>query len=472
MGRANPIAALPAICLLALTLAGCGPQSGKWQVLRIGSGAHVLTLAADPFSAGRVYAGADNGVVYITNADQSGVPVASQGIPSSARISALYPDPSHAGSLLAGTSKGLYRSQDYGQHWSLDDQGLPTEQITALGGVGAVALAAANGTGVFVSHDDGATWEYANRGLPAATINALTCVTARACFAALDSATAFGAAGVYMTTDGGAAWQVAATGLPSGPVYALTAIPDHGLSPSAYRLLVGTTRGVYASVDNGASWRASNIDMPTAAVRALGRSPTSPDLLYAGVGSSAYTSTDGGLHWGLVAQTGLGAVGASMVTGVVGVRGARTGVVVFAAAGLFARTPPTPGGSNLIPSIIATLIFLALVPLIIYRIRTEIRRRVRARRPTGGADDGVGALPIRINRSVPARAPTPRGGRAKPTFTAESATPQHTIAGRIPSSSTTPETPAMPPTTARPAPGATAQHNGHSKPKPPTSDDA
>ncbi|HUY76764.1 MAG TPA: hypothetical protein VMV29_08320 [Ktedonobacterales bacterium] len=479
LGWATPTYALAAICLLALTLAGCGaPATGQWQTLRIGAGAHVLTLAADPFSAGRVYAGADNGVVYITNADQSGKPIASQGIPSGARVSALYPDPQHAGTLYAGTSQSLYRSQDYGQHWALYGAGLPSEAITALGGDtgSGVMLLAAHGTGVFASHDYGASWAYANRGLPAATINALLCVSASACFAAVDTTTAFGSVGVYATTDGGATWAADATGLPTaaglpgGEVFALAELPTHSLAPSGPTLFAATIRGVYSSVDGGASWQTANNGLPAGSAQALDASTVAPGALYAGVGVSAYMSTDGGRRWSALA-TGLATVGATTVTGVVGVRGPRTGGVVFAAAGQFARTPPVPGSSNLIPTIVATLILLALLPLIIYRINVAIRQRARSRRlPSAvGVGDGPAAQPVRVSRSAAARAPTARGGRAKPTFAAEGDAAQPTIAGRAQTTPTTPDQPIMPPTNARPASTAKAQHNGHSHTQSPES---
>ncbi|HYG62927.1 MAG TPA: hypothetical protein VEL74_10125 [Thermoanaerobaculia bacterium] len=80
-------------------------------------------------------------------------------------------DPTPSGTVfLAGTSKGIYRSADGGNHWSkLATSGLPVDaavrQLLHDGQSGAW-YAVTEGEGIFRSTDGGTTWAGINAGLP------------------------------------------------------------------------------------------------------------------------------------------------------------------------------------------------------------------------------------------------------------------------------------------------------------------
>src|SRR5690349_14185506 len=64
-------------------------------------------------------------------------------------------------SILAGTTKGIFRSTDHGQTWHAANEGLTTPHLRWLAShpdVPGLALAGTEPANIFISHDGGATW--------------------------------------------------------------------------------------------------------------------------------------------------------------------------------------------------------------------------------------------------------------------------------------------------------------------------
>lgn len=335
--------------LLAMLLAGCGEQSGSWRLIGPTHGANVYTLAADPTVAGLIYAGGDNGAIYRGLADTTGEVSSGEGVPQHAAVASLLPDPAHAGVVFAGTSAGLYRSADYGDHWSAYGAGLPTQRdAAALDATpdGATMLAGIDGGGVYRSVDNGAHWTKVGGGLPAQASPVALLWDAPASLWLLGLNGATGTA-LYASADGGQSWTPRATGLPAGAqVNALALLDASAGATGSPALFAATSSGLYTSADGGQSWSHVGGSLPTGSALALATLRQQPTWLYVSIENGVFRSTDGGAHWQEVAP-GL----TTNVQDLAVTEGKTSGPVVFAAVGQVARYPTgIPSGGPNIPS--------------------------------------------------------------------------------------------------------------------------
>jgi ligand-binding sensor domain-containing protein len=344
-------------------LTGCGAQAGAWRLIGPDDGAHVFTMVADPHVAGLVYAGADDGGVYRTLADQSGHVVSGDGIPHDATVASLLPDPQHAGVVFGGTSDGLYRSTHYGDHWSAYGVGLPAHiAVVALAATpnDAIMLAGLDHGGIYRSADDGASWAQAGGGLPAqATPVALVWNASDHLW--LLGLVAVTGAPLYASADDGQSWTARATGLPAGAQVNDLALLGGSAADSAAAaptLIAATTQGLFASADVGGHWSHIGSALPQGSALALATLPQQPGWLYVALGSAVYRSTDAGAQWQSVAPGLTSSVQALAVT-----QGKQSGPVVFAAVDQVARYPTgIPSGGVAIPEWIPlALILLGLI---------------------------------------------------------------------------------------------------------------
>lgn len=374
--RVASLGALVALlgALLAL-LAGCGTQQGAWRLIGPDGGAHVYTVVADPHVAGLIYAGADDGGVYRGLADQVGRIASGDGIPHTAVVASVLPDPKQAGVIFAGTSAGLYRSVNYGDNWSAYGSGLPTHRAAvALAATpdDATLLAGVDHDGLYRSANDGATWVTSASGLPAkATPVALVWdAPARLWLLGLvdTNGTPF-----YASSDGGQTWAPRATGLPAGAqvnaLAALAAPSASGGSSGTSLLFAATTQGLFSSADSAQSWSRVSGGLPQGSALALATLTQQPAWLYVSIGSGVYRSTDGGAHWQDVA-TGL----TSDVQSLTVTEGKHSGPVVYAAVGQLARYPTgVPAGGD-VPGMIALVVVVLALLGSIYLLTRRMRR--------------------------------------------------------------------------------------------------
>lgn len=390
-GRGRPpwlalLGALLVLFALALPLASCGPggQTG-WQGLGpSNTDTVIVSLAADPFQHELIYAGGSAGTVYRERGDTTGAPITnSVGIPKSASVSALLPNPTKAGTVYAGTSAGFYVTSDYGDHWHAVGSGLPandTVDALTFGADTSVLVAGTAQHGVYLSADLGQTWRAANTGLPAAgdIYVLLWEPSSQTLFAGVDGA------GLFASTDGGHTWTARTSGLPAKvEVFALAELPSHSLNPSGPTLFLGSAQGLFVSTDAGATWTTSGHGLPAGRVLALAIDPTIPSWIYAGTDATVYRSPDGGKNWSQVAP-GL----AHPISSIVAIANPATHYVVFAGAGQLVRFPPAQGsGGGLFGNIVTWGFVIILFLLGYYFIRRTRRQVLAEQRETAAATD-------------------------------------------------------------------------------------
>src|SRR5205085_7437143 len=135
---------------------------GNWQSSGL-QNKHIRVLAVDPNNAQNLYAGNDQGAIFVsTDAAQHWL-ARNPGFPVATHINALTFDNSGK-KLYAATDNGIFISTDAAQHWNsvgTPSTGLPLDSYTALAFDLNDSHAIYAGTahhGVFVSKDDGKSW--------------------------------------------------------------------------------------------------------------------------------------------------------------------------------------------------------------------------------------------------------------------------------------------------------------------------
>ncbi|HEX8982728.1 MAG TPA: YCF48-related protein [Ktedonobacterales bacterium] len=353
MRRVSSFGALALLGIVLAALAGCGAAAGGWRLIGPESGAHVYSIVADSHVAGLIYAGGDDGGVYRVRADQtSGHVLAGDGIPQGDAVASVLPDPQRAGVVLAGTVNGLYRSDTYGDHWRAYSSGLPHDKtVLALAAApdDSIVLAGVDHAGVYRSSDDGATWSAASDGLPAQATPVALAWDAPDHLWLLGLNDASGPA-LYASADGAQTWAPRAGGLPAGAQVNALAM----LGSAAPALFAATSLGLFTSANAGQQWSRVAAGLPQRAALALATLPQQPTWVYVALGGAVYRSTDGGAHW----QSVTSPLSAN-VQGLVATEGAKTGPVVYAAAGQVARYPTGSGGGNPISADLLIAVFVA-----------------------------------------------------------------------------------------------------------------
>jgi photosystem II stability/assembly factor-like uncharacterized protein len=232
----------------------------------------------------------------------------------------------HGAWLLAGTGRGVYRTDNLGDAWQSANDGFVASRVMALATQGATVFVAVASTPslvtshdvVFRSTDGGNTWTESSAGLPV-----LCNITALAAHATSVFAGTF-RNGVFRSDDGGLTWTAASDGLPTYPsnggflhfeVGQLLAIdgivigtiqpkfsqPDHGN---------GITQGggVYRSLDGGQTWTAVNNGIPLLGVnnppfsyqhrpRSVGLSEAGGSIFLGTQKHGVFRSTNNGDSW-------------------------------------------------------------------------------------------------------------------------------------------------------------------------------
>ena len=265
----------------------------------------ILSLAVDPVSPNRIYAGTGRGVARSSDGGATWQ-TALQAPPTAAgleppiaigHIFALALNPLSPSTLYAGTSQGVYQSLDAGITWTLTSTGLVTSssgpyvQAIAVDPVTPSTLYAGTSLGVFSSTNAAANWVAA--GLYSYDVRALAIDPQNR--TNLYAATIYG---LYRSTDSGGSWTAFNNGLTNLFCLALALDPQ---TPST--LYLGTANALFKSFDRGITWNPLSLTLGYTnglQINALALDPTHSATLYAGTDQGIFKSADGGGTWSVI----------------------------------------------------------------------------------------------------------------------------------------------------------------------------
>jgi photosystem II stability/assembly factor-like uncharacterized protein len=246
-------------------------------------------VAIDPRNASNILLVSGSNVVRSTNRGSTFSPSAS-GL-TAATTASISVDPRNESVLYTSGGAGIFKSEDYGESWSLL-LGTSTQSI-AVDPFNSQTLYAIM-VGKFRRRTNGGlAFEDFGIGLPETGFGGLP---ARATHIRLDSSTP---GTLYTTIDGlpykkvGAAdWTIKNIGLPGGPYSSFLDIDPHNASV----LYTGGTFGLYKTTDGGESWQSSSAGLPRSGVASLRVDPFDSNHPLSWK-SAAYESTNGGATW-------------------------------------------------------------------------------------------------------------------------------------------------------------------------------
>ena len=228
------------------------------------------------------------------------------GGPPGGNVYAVAADPSHAGTLYAGTQRGVFKSADGGASWVFSSSGLLPARVQALAVdptnpstiyAGTLTPNGVASVGIFKSTDSGATWRGSNLGLIDPFTGAGPVDIESVAVHPRDSNVVLAGglfSEIYRSGDGGTTWQpVTFGGFSLG--LQTTAIVFDPVTPA--NVYAASSSGFLRSADGGFTW--STFGDAGVSFFALAIDPTQPRTLYAGNanGSGIWKSTDGGSHW-------------------------------------------------------------------------------------------------------------------------------------------------------------------------------
>lgn len=215
-----------------------------------------------------------------------------QGLHSDALVRALANKPDKPELVFAGTDKGLYRSDDAGQSWSLIDSPMSGSCVWALAIDSADhnLMFAGTGTpdpaGVFRSTDGGKTWqkrpmqvaeECPNVGVPRVTGIAIDPVSHRDIWVGLE------VDGLRHSGDGGDTWETINGAIPNQDVHNVAVA---GGPPKTVVVVVNDD--VYTSTNDGGDWNRLGIKevFPFTYPRGITVQPGKPNVIFVTIGDS------------------------------------------------------------------------------------------------------------------------------------------------------------------------------------------
>jgi len=287
-------------------------------------------MAIDPFRPDVIYAGTGEAHYSIDSYHGAGFlrsfdggrtwDLAAEDVFLGYHFTKVIPNPKRPGFIYASTTRGVYRSLDYGATWVallpgsasdlLVDPNDPNTLIAALG------LAWGKATnGLYVSHDAGATWQKLAMDLPSdyrgiGRIQLAQCAGfANVIYASLYG-TSGGLRGIYRSDDFGAHWQRK----PNAPNYAGDSAWYSNclaVSPANPNVVFAGGFSTFRSLDGGDTWEDNTRSYADGQVHpdhhSFTFSESDPNTLYLSTDGGVFRTTDIGRTWTSISD-GLGTV--------------------------------------------------------------------------------------------------------------------------------------------------------------------
>jgi len=295
----------------------------------------VMTLTIDPWHPQTIYSTACTGIYRSTDGAKQWTKI--QGIPFSSRRTRAFSQGSEdVDLLLAGTTEGLWISEDRGGTWW---RATPKELIinALIEQPGGTIILGTEGAGVLQSSDRGRTWTATNTGFSERFVSRLLFDAAgRRLLVAVWGTPRYG--GVFVSSGVRGPWIRLGQGLDGRQVLSLALLgnvvlagTDDGIfawAPKAadwtrlptrldgreahprvtglfalppHRLLAATSNGVIRSPDGGRTWTQPILGGADQ-ISDLAVSPSNLDLVVAAARSGFFRSDDGGVSWRRVAS--------------------------------------------------------------------------------------------------------------------------------------------------------------------------
>jgi photosystem II stability/assembly factor-like uncharacterized protein len=282
---------------LALLLVATLPVIGGWK-LAGPFGGSARSIAIDSQNGRTLVAGSRDSLLF--RSDDAGAtwrllpfPRGTAGVFNSVLIDPTQSPHYYAG-LDAGDSRdsGVYESKDGGETW----QALPgirgsRIESLAISPIRATTIAAGTSKGVFISNDAGVTWNQISR----ANDPEMQDITALA-FDPSDTNVLY--AGTphlpWKTADGGATWHSISAGLvDDSDIFSIRVDPKN---PKL--VFASACSGIYRSDSGGETWiKIHGIPGTHRRTHIIAEDPAKPDTIYAGTTLGLFKSPDGGKTW-------------------------------------------------------------------------------------------------------------------------------------------------------------------------------
>ncbi len=233
-----------------------------------------------------------------------------QGMHSDAIVRCLSTGPDSPELILAGSDKGLYRSEDAGRTWKLLDTPLSGYSVwnLAVDTENPEVIYAGTGTptpaALFRSEDRGISWQKLpvqvaetcpNVGIPRFTGLAIDPQNHRNLWAGLE------VDGVRYSRDGGDTWNTMNGAITNLDVHSVTVVAG---PPKT--VIVVVNNGTFTSVDDGATWKGALAKdaFPLNYPRCIAPQPDNPKVVFLGLGDftpgrtgAVLRSNDAGQSW-------------------------------------------------------------------------------------------------------------------------------------------------------------------------------
>ena len=278
-----------------------------WEKFPSFSARRVTTVAIDPLLPATIYAGTMGDAVYKSpDGGQHWLP---HNVGLKEHVSFINQfafHPSRSERIYAATTVGAFFTRDAGREWEERMKGMKEVHIVtsiAINQKDPSVLYAGTTGGIYRSDDETASWKKINNGLiPETELMAAMALGVNAI--ALDPVDpvivyAGTTKGLFRTANKGEQWERIGDTLPDPFISSILIHPTE-----TSLIYIGGTQGVWRSSDSGKTWQAMNQGLTTLNVRTLAMALKNSQTLYAGTnGSGLYRSTDAGATWNAVPLT-------------------------------------------------------------------------------------------------------------------------------------------------------------------------